>query len=67
MKNEIKRQNCNFDKQINEINARYENIQGQVVEAVSEKFDTKINNLYDKISIVNDTVIEKIQNQMETK
>ena len=36
----------------------------QIIESVNEKFDIQINNLDDKISKVNETIIETVQNQM---
>ena len=36
----------------------------QIIESVSEKFDTQINSLDDKISKVDETIVETVQNQI---
>ena len=42
-------------------------IRDRIIEVVSEKFDTKINSVDDKIGKINETIIEKVQNQIETQ
>ena len=39
MRGEIKQQHFNFNKQMNEIHERCENMQEQIIESVSQKFD----------------------------
>ena len=45
---------------------RCTNIQEQIVEIVNEKYDAKINDLDDRINKINETVINEVQNQLET-
>ena len=66
MKNEIKKQIFKFDKRIDEIEIRCDNIQKQTIETVNEKFNIKINNLDNRIDKINETVNETVQNQIET-
>ena len=63
----IKRQNCNFDERINEIEIRCNNVQRQTIETVNESFNSKINNLENRIDKINETVNETIQRQIESQ
>ena len=67
IKNEIKKQNINFDSRITEIDVRCTNMPEQVVEIISEKYDDQINSLNGRISTNNETVISKVQDQIETQ
>ena len=54
VRDEIKQQNFNFNKQMNEINTRCDSIKEQILESVNHKFDEQISeiteNLESKIS-----------------
>ena len=64
VKDEIKKQNFNFNKQINEMNARYENIKEQIIESVSQKFDKQNARVDD---LINNFKINKVDNNCEIK
>ena len=67
IKNEIKKQNINFDNRITKVEVCCTNMPERVVEIISEKYDDKINSLNGRISTNNETVISKVRNQIETQ
>ena len=69
MRDEIKQQNFNFNKQMNEINTRCDSIKEQILESVNHKFDEQISeiteNLESKINNVNEQMTDQIKIQVE--